>query len=151
MSVRLSCECTSGSTSLVNKSSCATWSNIDIITGRQRKIRCIWEDDQASCNGCAMRGRSCQAQVFSAPVVDGIALTGRDRIRNLENKVTALWAVVKDLQAAAGHDVTRPATEPVSVDSCANELELTLMICLRPTLRLTHEPVQQWFTRHWRV
>ena len=70
------------------------------MTGRRRKIRCVWpavkiqqQDGSPRCSNCAARKQQCVPQ-STAPTAD--RTTARDRIARLESQVAALRSPASD-------------------------------------------------------
>lgn len=76
------------------------------IECRERKIRCIWPDDEEShvCTNCTARGRTCVPQVLPTPSAVTVQLTSRERIRRLEQEVSSLWGALRGGDSSVHHD-----------------------------------------------
>ncbi|KAF2753837.1 putative Zn(II)2Cys6 transcription factor [Pseudovirgaria hyperparasitica] len=80
---------------------------------RRRKVRCTWSSDDAQiCRRCEERGTTCVAQIYSSAPVRERKYSSRDRISQLENKISNLTRAVRNIESKLGHEHTETPESP---------------------------------------
>ncbi|KAK3680782.1 hypothetical protein LTR37_021062 [Vermiconidia calcicola] len=99
------------------------------IECRQRKLRCIFEDESKQiCRNCEARGRECVLQVLAGRNSESTGVTSRDRIGHLEQSVSSLWTVVRELRKELGHSPNQGAQSdevPIEQSTADGESEVS--------------------------
>ncbi|KAK3710984.1 hypothetical protein LTR37_010005 [Vermiconidia calcicola] len=99
------------------------------IECRRRKLRCIFEDESKHiCRNCEARGRECVLQVLAGRNGESTGVTSRDRIGHLEQSVSSLWTVVRELRKEVGHSPNEGAQSdevPVEQSTADGESEVS--------------------------
>ncbi|KAL2064625.1 hypothetical protein VTL71DRAFT_3762 [Oculimacula yallundae] len=67
---------------------------------RHRKVRCVWPGEGATtCQGCLARRKTCEVQLRMRRTAETVSGTSRARVKHLEDEVSSLWSVVRELEA----------------------------------------------------
>ncbi|KAH6690800.1 hypothetical protein BKA61DRAFT_625617 [Leptodontidium sp. MPI-SDFR-AT-0119] len=70
---------------------------------RHRKVRCVWPTEGApTCQGCLARRKTCEVQMRMRRTAETVSGTSRARLKHLEDEVSSLWNVIRQLQGRIG-------------------------------------------------